>query len=90
MVEAKIVIHGSVQGVFFRSFVKEQAQKLRITGWVKNEDDGTVKACAQGDRDTLESFIDICKIGPSGATVEKVDVEWKTYPDKKFSSFSVG
>lgn len=87
--EAHITIKGRVQGVFFRAKGQEQAQKLGLTGWIKNEADGTVSAWAQGPKETIETFIEWCKHGPPEAHVVAVDVEWFQEPAKVFTSFDI-
>lgn len=78
-VRAKIVISGRVQGVFFRKEITDLAMRLRITGWVRNLPDGRVEAIAEGEKDRLETLIDFCHVGPPGASVRAVDVEWLAY-----------
>ncbi|MFP4641910.1 MAG: acylphosphatase [Dehalococcoidia bacterium] len=73
-------VYGFVQGVFFRSFVKEHARKLGLNGYAKNLPDGrTVEVRAEGERDNLEKLVDQLRVGPPGARVENVDVEWGEY-----------
>jgi acylphosphatase len=71
------VVRGRVQGVFFRSDTRQRAQSLGVTGWVRNNTDGTVQAVFEGDRERVESMVDWCRRGPSGALVEDVDVRWE-------------
>jgi acylphosphatase len=70
-----IRISGLVQGVFFRASTKEQADALNISGFVRNESDGSVYVEAEGDEKNLESFIAWCHHGPSRARVEKCVVK---------------
>jgi len=74
--QAHIRIYGQVQGVFFRSYAKEVADRLGLVGWVKNNPDGSVETVAEGSKEKLEEFVKWCKKGPSGAMVEKVEVKW--------------
>jgi acylphosphatase len=67
-------VSGRVQGVSFRWFTQTKAQELGITGWVKNETDGSVKIEAEGSKEALEQFITLIKEGPPAALVTKVDV----------------
>ena len=69
-----IKIHGQVQGVFFRVSAKEEAEKLGITGFVKNAPDGSVYIEAEGEKENLDKFIKWCKNGPEHAEVEKIEV----------------
>jgi acylphosphatase len=65
-----------VQGVFFRSDARQRAQSLGLAGWVRNNTDGTVEAVFEGDRERVESMVEWCRRGPSGALVDDVDVTW--------------
>lgn len=73
-----LIISGDVQGVGFRAWVVDQAQDLRLVGWVKNRDDGTVEIVAEGVRNDLDEFIKACHHGPEVADVVRVDVDWQT------------
>lgn len=68
-----VIVYGKVQGVFFRAATKAVANQLRITGFVKNQNDGTVYIEAEGLPFELESFIEWCHEGPENAQVEKVE-----------------
>jgi acylphosphatase len=70
------VVHGQVQGVGFRYFVKTRAEVLGIKGWVRNLPDETVEVMAIGDPSMLEQFMQVLKTGPLGSHVEKVDSQW--------------
>ena len=75
-VRARILISGLVQGVFFRREITEQARILGIRGRVKNLPDGRVEAIAEGEKARLDALIEFCHIGPRGASVRSVQVEW--------------
>jgi acylphosphatase len=75
MKRAYLRIHGHVQGVFFRHQARQRAQSLGLTGWVRNCPDGTVEAAAQGPDDAVQQFVAWAHEGPSGASVERVDVK---------------
>ena len=70
----RVVIHGRVQGVFFRDTMSRRAEARGVTGWVTNRGDGTVEAALEGRRADIEALLGFCKQGPAGAQVEKVDV----------------
>jgi acylphosphatase len=76
MKKAKLLIKGRVQGVFYRHSTRVQADALGLSGWVRNLDDGSVEACALGDRGQIEALIRWCGVGPPSAVVQSVDVEW--------------
>jgi len=80
-----IKIFGFVQGVFFRLTAKEEAGKLGVTGFAKNDPDGSVYIEAEGPKEKLDEFIKWCHEGPSAAQVDKVVVS--AGPLKNFSEF---
>ena len=76
---ARVLITGLVQGVFFRREMTDLARRLGISGWVRNLPDGKVEALAEGERARLDELIRFCHVGPRGAVVRKVEVEWSDY-----------
>jgi acylphosphatase len=70
-----IKVSGKVQGVFFRASTKEIANEMGITGFVRNEQDGSVYIEAEGNEEELEKFVAWCHQGPSHAAVKSVQVE---------------
>ncbi len=82
-----IHVYGKVQGVFFRASARHRAMLLDITGFAKNEPDGSVYIEAEGEEQSLALFIGWCHEGPERAVVSRVDVI--TAPLKNFSSFEV-
>lgn len=77
MKRAHVFIHGDVINVGFRSWARRQAQKLKLTGWVKNTVDKTVEAVFEGHEDNVKDMVDKCYDGPEVSWVEKVDVIWE-------------
>lgn len=75
--EVKIEIYGRVQGVSFRHFVKENADKLGLTGFVRNKDDGSVLVVAQGSKDKLEELLRAVQKGSSLSKVDGVSFRWR-------------
>ena len=71
----RVVVHGRVQGVFFRDSTRRRAQAAGVAGWVANRPDGTVEAVLEGDADAVESLVRWLHDGPRGADVERVEVE---------------
>lgn len=67
-------VSGRVQGVSFRWYTEEQARRLGVTGWVRNEPDGTVLVHAEGDDDAVDALVAWCRSGPSSARVSDVAV----------------
>ena len=71
----RIRVEGRVQGVFFRASTKGEADKLGVSGWVRNESDGTVLIEVEGDEIQLKSLVEWCRVGPPMATVDQINVE---------------
>jgi acylphosphatase len=74
-------VSGRVQGVFFRASTEQQAQRLGISGWVRNLRDGRVEVLACGDEQQLETFVKWLEIGPEYAKVTKIEVKTINSPD---------
>lgn len=81
-------ITGRVQGVGFRNFTRRRARQLSVTGWVRNERDGSVRLEAEGPRQALDSLVDAVERGPRTARVEDVEVDWSNATDE-FEIFQV-
>jgi len=81
-------ITGRVQGVGFRNFTRMRARRLGVTGWVRNERDGSVRLEAEGPREALDSLVDAVHRGPRMARVENVEVDWTDATDE-FDTFRV-
>lgn len=71
----RVRVHGEVQGVSFRYFCRQEARRLGVDGWVRNEPDGTVAAYVEGPRRAVEEMVEWCNEGPSSARVRHVEVE---------------
>jgi acylphosphatase len=67
-------IHGNVQGVGFRYHFREQAQRLGITGWVRNRRGGSVEAMIDGAPEAVEALLAWARLGPPAARVERVEL----------------
>lgn len=88
MKQLHLMIHGKVQGVFFRKFVKKTADSLGLNGWVRNNPEGTVELIAEGSEEDLEKLLEKCREGPDAANVEGINADWKEYTGK-FRKFSI-
>jgi len=73
--EFSVTISGKVQGVAFRHTTQQQAQALRIVGWVRNLRQGGVEVCAQGAEEDLQVFLKFCHRGPPLAQVLQVTLQ---------------
>jgi acylphosphatase len=74
IVRRRVVVHGFVQGVFFRDTVRREALRRGAAGWVRNNRDGTVEAVFEGDPESVEALVAVCYKGPRGARVDRVEV----------------
>lgn len=70
----RVVVHGHVQGVFFRETTRRLAQEHGVAGWVRNTWEGTVEAVFEGAPEAVERLVDFVHRGPRGAAVERVEV----------------
>ena len=70
----RVVVHGAVQGVFFRDTMRRRAEQHGIAGWVRNNPDGTLEAVFEGPEADVERLVRFAHDGPSGARVERVEV----------------
>ena len=84
----RYIVRGRVQGVGFRWFVEREAHLLGITGWVRNNHDGSVEVLAQGTRDQLSGLHSRLREGPRAARVDAVEVS-ETHPTDGLSSFRI-
>jgi len=70
-----LIVHGKVQGVFYRDFVRKAAEKLGVKGFVRNLRNGTVEVVAEGEDDKLNTFIRECKRGSLLAFVKNAEIK---------------
>jgi acylphosphatase len=83
------IVHGRVQGVYFRAFVKDHARALGLKGYVRNLSGGrAIEVWAEGEKMKLGELLNYLNTGPSRAKVERVDVEWSDYTGR-FSDFQL-
>ncbi len=85
---AHVVVHGRVQGVWFRASTREEALRIGVVGWVRNLHDGNVEAVFEGDAKKVEEIVGWCHRGPSGAEVSKVDITWEKFRGE-FTHFDI-
>lgn len=74
MIRRRVVLHGFVQGVFFRDTLRRQAASLGVSGWARNTREGTVEAVFEGEPDAVERMVALSREGPHGARVDRVEV----------------
>ena len=81
----KVEIYGTVQGLFFRAFVKENADKLKLKGYVRNKSDGSVEAWFEGEGKNVNKMVELCKRGPEHSVIKRIDIfEEKVHGLKDF------
>jgi acylphosphatase len=68
-----VTVHGRVQGVGFRYAVERAARTRGVAGWVRNCRDGTVEAVFEGDAESVEALVRLCREGPRGAEVDRAE-----------------
>ena len=88
-IRAEIIVHGRVQGVFFRQSTMQMARAMGLTGQVINCPDGTVSAIFEGDRSKVKEALKWCHHGPPAARVDKVEADWQNYRGE-FDCFKIG
>jgi acylphosphatase len=74
VIRRRVVVHGHVQGVFFRDTARRLATSRRVAGWITNRWDGAVEAVFEGEPPAVQSLVAWCHDGPRGAYVDRVDV----------------
>jgi len=74
MVRRRVIVHGRVQGVFFRDTVRRRAEQLGVAGWVSNRPDGTVEAAFEGPEEDVAVLVELCGRGPDRAEVDRTEV----------------
>lgn len=84
----RAVIKGRVQGVFFRAYTQEEAQRLGLVGWVRNRSDGDVETVAEGEEEQVEQLISWLHQGPPAARVSGVEISSEE-PQRDLRSFAI-
>jgi acylphosphatase len=79
----RLYIKGTVQGVFFRQFIKENAERYNVKGFVRNLEDGRVEVFAEGNQEEVEKMIELCKSGPKHSRIENVEIKEEKFQDLK-------
>ena len=82
-----LLISGKVQGVFFRETARKIAEQFNIKGWIKNTKDEKVEAVISGEKESIDDFVDWCRIGPERAKVK--DIIISEHGQSLFEKFEV-
>ncbi len=88
MVHLNALVHGRVQGVYYRAFASRLAKSLSLKGYVRNTAAGDVEVEIEGPKDKIEELLRHLKIGPPDAIIEKIDMKWSGYTGK-YTGFDV-
>lgn len=83
----RLYVTGTVQGVFFRAFVKENAERYNIKGFVRNLEDGRIEIFLEGNSEDVNKMMELCRKGPKHAQIRKVEEKPEKFQD--FKSFKV-
>ena len=83
----RVYILGTVQGIFFRGFIKENAERYDVKGFTRNLEDGRIEVFLEGNTDNVNKMIEICKKGPRHAQIRKVDLKQESFQD--FKTFKI-
>ena len=87
MTRRHVVVHGRVQGVWFRDSMRREAARLGVAGWLKNRPDGSVEAAFEGPSEAVDTLTRWCEHGPAGARV--VRVETREEPAEGLADFRI-
>jgi acylphosphatase len=79
----RLYITGTVQGVFFRGFVKENAERYNVKGFVRNLEDGRIEIFLEGNANDVNKMIELCKKGPKHSIIKKVEEKPERFQDMK-------
>lgn len=83
-----VTVHGRVQGVAFRHHTQCRAVELGVTGWVRNQTDGSVEGLFEGSDAAVSALVEWCRSGPPAARVERLDISVGE-PTNEFSTFKI-
>lgn len=83
----RLYISGVVQGIFFRVYIKEHAEKNNVKGFIRNLEDGRIEIFLEGEIDDVERMIELAKQGPKHAQIKKVDIKEERFQD--FKTFKI-
>jgi acylphosphatase len=79
----RLYISGIVQGIFFRDFIKENAERYNVKGFVRNLDDGRVEIFLEGNGDDVNKMIEVCKTGPKHSQIKNIEEKEERFQDFK-------
>jgi acylphosphatase len=83
----RMYIDGTVQDVFFRGFVKENAERHNVKGFVRNLEDGRVEIFLEGNNEDVDKVTELCKKGPKHAQIKGIEIRPEKFQD--FKTFKI-
>jgi|TARA_Y100000034_G_C6612687_1_gene266858 acylphosphatase len=83
----RLYIDGTVQGIFFRSFVKENAERYNVKGFTRNLENGKIEIFLEGDSNDVNKMIELCKKGPKHSQIKNIEMKEETF--QGFKNFKV-
>lgn len=87
MIRRRVIVHGHVQGVYFRDTIRRQATTRGVSGWARNQPNGSVELVFEGDTDAVEALVELSRTGPRGARIDRIEVAAET--PESLSGFSI-
>jgi len=89
MSSVRLTIIGRVHGVFFRVSTREEAERLGITGFVRNLPEGSVEVVARGEVSLLQELIVFCRNNPGASRVQQIEVQWDHDERAQYKNFVI-
>ena len=83
----RLYVDGTIQGIFFRAFIKENAERYDVKGFVRNLEDGRVEIFLEGNAEDVNKMIELSKKGPRHSQIKRVEVKPERFQD--FKSFKI-
>lgn len=83
----RLYITGTVQGIFFRVFIKSNAEKYNVKGFTRNLEDGRIEVFLEGDANDVNKMIELCKQGPKHSQIRNVEIKPERY--QEFNTFKI-
>ncbi len=83
-----VIVEGRVQGVCFRDYTRRQAHQLNLSGWVRNNRDGTVEAIFMGTENDVQSMLDWLRQGSPGSKVDNIRIS-EVRPEEEYATFEI-
>ncbi len=83
----RLYIQGTVQEIFFKSFIKENAERYNVKGFTRNLEDGRIEVFLEGNTDEVNTMVEVCKKGPKHSQIKNVEIHQEKFQD--FKTFKV-